>query len=164
MIAIEGKRINGRTVVEVRRGSGSEPLRHHVKHSPTGLEWGYGGSGPADLARSILIEILGPRAICRACGGARLLVWDEAIQEHRAPRSPEELDAARAPRGDGGRDDPANADLVVACHLCDAGVRRDLPYMEFKFEIVARLPRAGFTLPVSDVEAWLSTHPIGADA
>lgn len=31
-------------------------LRHYVKHSPSGYEWGYMGSGPADLARSILID------------------------------------------------------------------------------------------------------------
>lgn len=30
------------------------PVRHRVYHSPTGFEYGYGGSGPADLARSIL--------------------------------------------------------------------------------------------------------------
>lgn len=35
------------------------PLRHWVRHSPTGFEWGYGGSGPADLARSILAHHLG---------------------------------------------------------------------------------------------------------
>jgi hypothetical protein len=33
-------------------------LRHHVRHSPTGFEWGYGGSGPAELARCILIDYL----------------------------------------------------------------------------------------------------------
>lgn len=27
-----------------------------VRHSPTGLEWGYGGSGPADLALNILLK------------------------------------------------------------------------------------------------------------
>lgn len=31
-------------------------LIHAVFHSPTGLEWGYGGSGPADLALSILCD------------------------------------------------------------------------------------------------------------
>lgn len=36
-----------------------QPLRHWVRHSPTGFEWGYGGSGPADLARSILAHHLG---------------------------------------------------------------------------------------------------------
>ena len=35
------------------------PLRHHVRHSPTGFEWGYEGSGPADLARSLLAHHLG---------------------------------------------------------------------------------------------------------
>lgn len=32
------------------------PLHHFVKHSPTGFEFGYGGSGPADLAYSILVH------------------------------------------------------------------------------------------------------------
>ena len=36
-----------------------EPLKHHVYHSPDGFNWGYGGSGPADLARSILWDHLG---------------------------------------------------------------------------------------------------------
>lgn len=30
------------------------PLPRVMHHSPTGFEWGYGGSGPADLALSIL--------------------------------------------------------------------------------------------------------------
>lgn len=34
-------------------------LRHVVRHSPTGLEWGYGGSGPADLALSLCVDALG---------------------------------------------------------------------------------------------------------
>lgn len=28
-------------------------------HSPTGFNWGYGGSGPADLALSLLMDALG---------------------------------------------------------------------------------------------------------
>ena len=31
-------------------------------HSPTGLEWGYGGSGPAQLALAILADYLGDDA------------------------------------------------------------------------------------------------------
>ena len=31
-------------------------LVHHVRHSPDGFEWGYGGSGPSELARCILID------------------------------------------------------------------------------------------------------------
>lgn len=33
-------------------------LTHRIRHSPTGMNWGYGGSGPADLARSILWDHL----------------------------------------------------------------------------------------------------------
>jgi hypothetical protein len=36
-----------------------KPLLHRVSHSPSGFNWGYGGSGPADLARSILWDLLG---------------------------------------------------------------------------------------------------------
>jgi hypothetical protein len=43
----------------------SRPLRHVVLHSPTGFgrkrSDGYGGSGPADLALSILCDVLGER-------------------------------------------------------------------------------------------------------
>ena len=31
-------------------------LRHIQQHSPDGIEWGYGGSGPSDLALSILSD------------------------------------------------------------------------------------------------------------
>jgi len=40
------------------KGTTVEPLRHIVRHSPTGFEWGYLGSGPADLALSILADFL----------------------------------------------------------------------------------------------------------
>lgn len=33
-------------------------LDHKCRHSPTGFSWGYGGSGPADLARSIMWDYL----------------------------------------------------------------------------------------------------------
>lgn len=31
-------------------------LRHIIRHSPTGFQWGYMGSGPADTALSILVD------------------------------------------------------------------------------------------------------------
>ena len=34
-------------------------LPHIAYHSPSGYEWGYSGSGPADLARSILADCAG---------------------------------------------------------------------------------------------------------
>jgi len=36
-------------------------LRHIVRHSPTGMEFGYSGSGPADLALSILTDVFDGR-------------------------------------------------------------------------------------------------------
>jgi len=37
----------------------SYPLKHHVRHSPDGFQWGYKGSGPAETARCILIDYFG---------------------------------------------------------------------------------------------------------
>lgn len=50
----------GSVVINICYPNGqSTPLTHRVQHSPTGMEWGYNGSGPADLARSILWELIG---------------------------------------------------------------------------------------------------------
>lgn len=53
------KNSNGAGTVMVNGGGTERPLRHRVRHSPTGFAWGYGGSGPSDLARSILWDALG---------------------------------------------------------------------------------------------------------
>lgn len=42
-------------------------LHHHSRHSPDGFAWGYSGSGPSDLALSMLIATLGTNAWCPAC-------------------------------------------------------------------------------------------------
>lgn len=39
---------------------GQRNLVHIYRHSPDGFEWGFGGSGPADLALSILVDAVGP--------------------------------------------------------------------------------------------------------
>jgi hypothetical protein len=38
-------------------GTARATVDHVVRHSPTGIEWGYAGSGPADLARSVLLAL-----------------------------------------------------------------------------------------------------------
>ncbi len=53
--------VGGCQVLVIEDGGGPHPLRHVVKHSPTGFGWGYGGSGPADLALSILADYFGER-------------------------------------------------------------------------------------------------------
>lgn len=50
-------------IVTVEEGRKETPLKHHVYHSPTGFCWGYGGSGPADLALSILWDFFGAEPI-----------------------------------------------------------------------------------------------------
>ena len=40
-------------------GHACATLEHVVRHSPTGIEWGYAGSGPADLALSVLARVAG---------------------------------------------------------------------------------------------------------
>ena len=38
-------------------GTGRASVTHAGRHSPTGLNWGYGGAGPADLALSVLLAL-----------------------------------------------------------------------------------------------------------
>ena len=54
-----GVHVGSDAVVTVCSGGSCGPLAHLVYHSPTGFSWGYGGSGPADLARSILADFAG---------------------------------------------------------------------------------------------------------
>jgi hypothetical protein len=59
---------SGQVGCVVNDGRGTATLlRHCVYHSPTGFETGYSGSGPADLALSILADLLdaSPEAIKR---------------------------------------------------------------------------------------------------
>ena len=39
------------------QGHARASVPHVPRHSPTGVEWGYSGSGPADLARSVLLAL-----------------------------------------------------------------------------------------------------------
>ena len=45
--------------VEKKTYSPSNMPKHIMRHSPTGMSWGYGGSGPSDLALSLLTEVVG---------------------------------------------------------------------------------------------------------
>jgi len=47
-------------IVQIQDGDGDpieRELKHIERHSPDGFQWGYGGSGPADLALSILTDL-----------------------------------------------------------------------------------------------------------
>ncbi len=51
----EGRR-EGFAVIVTVDGRRLHPRRDLWNHSPTGFEWGYGGSGPAQLALAILTD------------------------------------------------------------------------------------------------------------
>jgi Family of unknown function (DUF6166) len=58
-----GKRLrNGECVVHVIQDTGDSRLLQLrlevVNHSPTGFEWGYSGSGPAQLALALLLDVI----------------------------------------------------------------------------------------------------------
>lgn len=40
-----------------------DPMLHIRSHSPTGFSWGYGGSGPSQLALAILVDLFGKDSI-----------------------------------------------------------------------------------------------------
>ena len=61
------------------------PLRHVIFHSPTGFSWGYGGSGPADLALSILGDHLDcAEALQRYVRSSSITTEREVLKEHPA--------------------------------------------------------------------------------
>ena len=113
-------------------------LPHWVKHSPDGFAWGYAGSGPAELARSVLIAVLGEHARCVTCAGTGRIAYDETTG---APAPP----------------DPDQPDQICArCLDCDTGFA--LPgslYQQFKFEVIAAFPREqGWQLSVTAIRSW----------
>lgn len=64
MKTYQGKMCNrgaGSQIILVFENGKSYSLKHTMRHSPTGFNWGYGGSGPADTALSILTDCLGER-------------------------------------------------------------------------------------------------------
>ena len=57
MKTYEGRR-EGHVVLVTANGRSLHPRLDLRNHSPTGFEWGYGGSGPAQLALALLADHL----------------------------------------------------------------------------------------------------------
>jgi len=132
---------NGEVVVIM--GMTETLLPHHVRHSPDGFSWGYGGSGPADLARCILIDALGNEARCTTCAGTGVIVYVDG----------EAMSVARAEQENAGGDWRTEA---YTCHLCDDGITVDPPmYQAFKFNVIARMTMdQPWSMSRSQVMAW----------
>jgi hypothetical protein len=144
--AYRGSRGRNRTTAVIAynlRTGWSEPLRHVVKHSPAGFEWGYEGSGCADLARCLLIDVLGPAAACPECAGTGRVMFTGPDADQVVPYDPES---------------GAGLEQTWAC-FCDGGYR-GLPYQDFKREGVARLDYSGWVLTRPGISRWLLGHYI----
>ena len=59
MKSYKGRRIPGKCAVTKSNGQMLKMRLDIVNHSPTGPEWGYDGSGPAQLALAILMDFFG---------------------------------------------------------------------------------------------------------
>jgi hypothetical protein len=130
----------GRVIVlESPDGTQTGTLAHVVRHSPSGFNWGYRGSGPCDTALSLLIDAMGDAAICPACRGTGRVVY---ATEHGLPRA-EPFDAARHPWSGQG----------WPCQ-CSGGFRQ-VPYAEFVEQFVAHWGDE-WVMSRSSVLAWLA--------
>ncbi|QLK92893.1 MULTISPECIES: DUF6166 domain-containing protein [Mycobacterium] len=143
----------GGRLVMIEASAETSPLPHHAKHSPTGMSWGYQGSGAADLARSLLIHALGDDARCSICEGSGEVVYD-VVADIDVPAR-----AAGQRKGDGGPD--ARYSEVMGCFHCENGCSV-LPtlYQPFKRDVVANLPASGWMLTRAEILHWVEQHPV----
>jgi hypothetical protein len=89
--------------------------QRHVHYAPKGFDWGFGGSGPADLALNVLTLFL--------------------------PLTPDATGVAL-------RDGSAISEAAWALH------------QEFKYDLIATLPRAGGDISAESIRAWITKHPV----
>lgn len=72
-------------------GLDREPLNHLVLHSPDGFEWGYQGSGPADLALAILADFFGEQPTKAELDQGYFEITLEELKESDRTNTPGEL-------------------------------------------------------------------------
>ena len=77
---IRGKWDTGQVWIDDRELS-PERSQAVVNHSPTGFAWGYGGSGPAQLALALLLEITRNTEMA--------LLWYQDVKRHIIARLPQ---------------------------------------------------------------------------
>lgn len=129
----------GVVAVETTAGAPLGMLGHRVRHSPTGFGWGYAGSGPADLARSLLLAAVGDLVRCPTCTGAAHVEIDDNGVERPAT-------AASAP------------EAILPCNDCDEGsLITPAIYQRFKFDVIAALG-SEWRMTRDEVREWWRTH------
>ncbi|MEU6719871.1 DUF6166 domain-containing protein [Nonomuraea sp. NPDC046802] len=133
--------------IETPDGDHIGVVRHLPLHSPTGLSWGYNGSGAADCARSLLIAALGDDAACRTCKGTGQVVLDPGSGKEL----PYEPDNAAT----------YNPDLLFHCACEDRYRIGPSIYQAFKFTFVSQWGDE-WCMPRSAILTWLARQPGGA--
>ena len=109
-------RIEGVTCWRAPDGTARSSIpQRHVHYAPTGFDWGFGGSGPADLALNVLALFL--------------------------PLAPDATGVVL-------RDGSSVSEAAWALH------------QEFKYDLIATLPRSGGHITAETIRAWITTHPI----
>jgi hypothetical protein len=137
-------------VIEAPAGNPVSVLPHIRHRSPTEFAWGYGGVGPAELARCLLIAALGPAAVCPAChGAAQMTVGEDGREVPCGPALADECDP----------------ETIVPCLLCDDGYRT-VPHQKFKSGVVAAWNQdAEWVIGRAEIITWLNgTDPALAAA
>jgi hypothetical protein len=121
-------------------------VHHVVKHSPTGIGWGYAGSGAADCARSLLIAALGEDAArCPQCNGTcRVVITGDGGERPYEPEADGDVDP----------------ESLTDCSACDDGYRR-VPYQQFKVDYVAKWDH-DWRMSRADILAWLARNGVTA--
>lgn len=139
--------VDGHTVLVDNDGA-TGSLTHHVRHSPTGFGWGYGGSGASELARCLLLDALGDDAACPTCAGTGKLVFDPDT----GTDSPYDEDHP-----------PADSDQISRCGDCGGdGIIAGLPYQQYKWHVIGRLPQnQEWWISRDSVLAWLKGESWG---
>lgn len=106
----------------------------HIKcHSPTGYECGYAGSGPADLALSVLAALI-----------PAISEEEEQAQEELTG---EDWDRAMA--------DPTRWPTNVGPERTRVSYLAYRLHQQFKEDFIVRMPKEGGFIAIADIQAWI---------
>lgn len=144
-------------------------LPHHVRHSPDGFAWGYLGSGPSELARCILIDVLRDRTGLACFCGHPAASHDEVpapgVGRHLLVEEPHckdcEADPGLWPLH---RFGPPHEPSATCCYLGERqrDYERLVPaslYQRFKEQFVGRWDQdRDWALELAAVVAWVKAY------
>ncbi len=144
--------------IETPQGEAISGLPHIERSAaPGGLEWGYGGAGPRDLARSLMLHALGEAGLCHTCGGSGYM------RVRAEPCAPQGYVTEPYPAGV----EPLPEENRVLCgnHAgCDEGYA-SVPVGAFLDDFVRTWPNGPGTqwrITRREVLAWLSARQAGS--